>query len=198
MFEILTVCTGNICRSPLAEQMLRARLAPLDVRVRSAGTRGLNAAPMTPEAIELAVGMGVPQADAAAHRSHFLSERELDSPDLILTMTRDHRRLVAELAPSRLRNTFTLREFARLARTVPGEELRQAAAEGRDPAAKVRAIGVAVASHRGLALAPDDPGDDDVIDPYGRSRRTYALSGAQIEPAIDDVVRVLRSTLSAA
>ena len=48
MIEVLTVCTGNVCRSPLAEALLRERLAPLDIRVRSAGTRALIGSAMTP------------------------------------------------------------------------------------------------------------------------------------------------------
>lgn len=196
MFEILTVCTGNICRSPLAEQLLRTRLAPLEVRVQSAGTRGLNSAPMTPEAVEVAVRLGVDERDATSHRSHFLTERDLVSPDLILTMARDHRREVAELAPSRLRNTFTIREFARITRVMPIGDLQQAVSEGRDPAARVRAIGVAVASHRGLVAPPDDPAEDDVIDPFRRSRQTYDLSASQLEPAVDEVVRVLQLSLA--
>lgn len=193
MFEILTVCTGNICRSPLAEQLLRGRLAPLPVRVHSAGTRGLRSAPMTAEAVRLATGLGVPADDSAAHRSRYLTERELTSPDLILTMTRTHRRDVAELAPARLRSTFTIREFARLSSGIADADLRAAAeSAGTDAAARVRAVGVLVASHRGLVRPPADGADDDVVDPYGRSWETYQRSAAQLEPAVDEVVRVLR------
>ena len=79
------------------------------------------------------------------------------------------------------------------ARAISDDELRQAAENaGPDAAARVRAIGVAVASHRGLVPPPDDPDDDDVIDPYRRSWETYQLSAAQLEPAINKVVRVLR------
>lgn len=197
MFEILTVCTGNICRSPLAELLLRTRLADLDAQVHSAGTRGLASAPMTEEAVRLATIRGVADDDARAHRSRFLTERHLDSPDLILTMTRDHRRAVAELAPARLRSTFTFREFARLAATLTDEAIADAAAgAGADASARVRAAGAAVAGQRGLTLGPAEAEDDDVIDPFRRSWATYELSGAQIDPAIEQVVRVIR--LSAA
>lgn len=193
VFEILTVCTGNICRSPLAELLLRTRLADLDVQVHSAGTRGLASAPMTEEAIRLAALRGVVDDDARAHRSRFLTERHLEGPDLILTMTRDHRRAVAELAPARLRSTFTFREFARLAATLADETITDAAAAaGPDAPARVRAAAAAVASQRGLTLGPADAEDDDVIDPFRRSWATYELSGAQLDPAIDQVVRVVR------
>jgi protein-tyrosine phosphatase len=54
---------------------------------------------------------------------------------------------------------------------------------------------MAVASHRGLALPPDNPDDDDVIDPYRRSWNTYLLSASQLEPAVDEIVRTLRLAL---
>ena len=125
--EILTVCTGNICRSPLAELLLASRLADVGARTRSAGVRAAPAAAMTPEAIALAVANGVAEPAARAHLSRRLTESMLRSPDLILAMDRGHRREIAELAPSRLRSTFTVREFARLASTLSDDELRDAA-----------------------------------------------------------------------
>ena len=188
------VCTGNVCRSPLAEQVLRVRLAPLGPIVTSAGTHGLNAAPMTPEAVRLAGRFGVPAVDSAAHRSRFLTAAHLASPDLIITMTRAHRRHVAELAPARLRSTFTAREFARLAVEVPDDEIRAAAdaAAVQTPGARVRAVAALLASRRGMSVQPAAPEDDDVIDPFRRAWETYELSGAQLAPALDQIARVLR------
>ena len=192
MFEVLTVCTGNICRSPLAAELLRARLAPLEASVLSAGTRGLSDAPMTSEAQLLAVQYGVTADAAASHRSRYLLENHLSSPDLILTMTRDQRRHVAELAPSRLRWTFTAREFARLAADVTDDEIRAATESAPDASARVRAAILVVAARRGMVMPPANPADDDVIDPYGRSWETYQLSAAQLVPAVEVVARVLR------
>lgn len=207
MFEVLTVCTGNICRSPLAEQLLRLHLngtgtsngtgtgTGTNASISSAGTRGLRSAPMTPEALALADQLGVPASDSTAHRSRFLTEQLLVSPDLIITMTRDHRRQVAELAPARMRSTFTAREFARLAADVTDDEIRDAAAKApaQTPGARVRAAATLIASRRGMVVPSDKPEDDDVIDPYGRSWQTYELSAAQLTPALDEVVRVLKA-----
>jgi protein-tyrosine phosphatase len=199
VFEVLTVCTGNICRSPLAEQLLRLHLDGTPAHVSSAGTRGLRAAPMTPEALAMADQLGVPSADSTAHRSRFLTEQHLTAPDLIIAMTRDHRRQVAELAPARMRSTFTAREFARLAADVSDDEIRDAAAAAPvdTPGARVRAAAALVASRRGMVMPPEKPEDDDVIDPYGRSWQTYELSARQLTPALDEVVRVLRVAASA-
>ncbi|WEG08158.1 low molecular weight phosphatase family protein [Microbacterium horticulturae] len=193
LIEILTVCTGNICRSPLAAVVLQTRLADLDARVTSAGTRGLDDAAMTAEAQTLAVALGVPPEVAAAHRSRYLLELHLLTPDLILTMTREHRRMVAELAPARLRTSFTVREFARLAAGVSDDDLRSAADEaGADAAARMRAAAALVSTRRGIAPAPADPTDDDVIDPYGRPWKVYQESAAQLAPALAEVIRVAR------
>lgn len=193
MFEILTVCTGNICRSPLAAVLLKTRLAPLDVVVGSAGTRGMTDSPMTPETVELAHALGVSPDETALHRARFLGENHLSSPDVIFAMTRDHRREVVELAPSRMRSTFTIREFARLADSLTDHQLQSAAeAGGSHPSSRVRAVAAAVASQRGLVLPPPDPADDDVIDPYGRSWNTYQLSASQLDPAINSTVRALK------
>lgn len=193
MFEIMTICTGNICRSPLAELLLRTRLAGLDARASSARTRGLASAPMTEEAQRLAVARGVDPSVADAHRSRFLTELHLGSPDLILAMTREHRRAVAELAPARLRSTFTVREFARLAAAVSDEQITAAVtnAPQQDAASRLRAASTLLAGQRGLVPPPDDPDDDDVIDPYRRSWATYERSAGQLDPAIEEVVRVV-------
>jgi protein-tyrosine phosphatase len=198
MFEILTVCTGNICRSPLAETVLRTRLAEYAPRIHSAGTMGLDSAPMTADAQRLAQELGVSHDVAAAHRSRYLTEAELRTPDLILAMSRDHRRRIVELAPRRLRSAFTVREFSRLAADTLDEEIMAAAVEaGSDASARVRAAVAAVAAQRGMSAPPSDPLEDDVVDPYRRSWETYRLSASQLAPALDQVVRVLSIAMTA-
>jgi protein-tyrosine phosphatase len=100
---------------------------------------------------------------------------------------------VVELAPSRVGSTFTVREFARLASAIPDDELRAAAAAAAgDDKDRVRAAALGVATYRGIVEPPADPADDDVIDPFRQSWETYEDSAAQLEPAIDEVVRVIR------
>ncbi|MFT4214921.1 MAG: low molecular weight phosphatase family protein [Microbacterium sp.] len=190
----MTVCTGNICRSPLAELLLATRLDGL-AEVDSAGVRGLNHAPMTAEAIDLATEFGVPERAAAAHRSRYLTAGMLVAPDLILAMTRDHRRAIAEMAPGRLRSTFTVREFARLAASVSDEEIARAAARDAvdgSAGARLRTAATVIAGLRGLVPPPDDPAGDDVVDPYRRGREVYVKSAQQLLPALTQVERVVR------
>ena len=193
---ILTVCTGNICRSPQAEVLLRARLRDLDVRVHSAGTRALVDREMDPTAQELALHHDASPDDVAAHRARWLQEPLADDADLVLAMSREHRTAAVELSPRHLRHTFTVREFARLASSLSDEEIRRAAdAAGSTPRERLAAAVVLVSGQRGLT-APAAPQDDDVVDPYRREREVYVESAEQLAPAVDATARVVRVALS--
>lgn len=87
MYSILTVCLGNICRSPLAQGILEHHCDPLTVWVDSAGTSSHHRnAPPDPRAQEIALRNGI---DIGAQRSRVLRPEDLSSFDLILAM--DHR-----------------------------------------------------------------------------------------------------------
>jgi protein-tyrosine phosphatase len=110
-FRVLMVCTGNTCRSPLAEGILRA-LVPTDapsITVASAGTAGFDGAPATRLARDVARSHGV---DISAHRSAALTRRVLEGADLVLAMTGEHEDDVVSLAPEARGRAFLLSEFA--------------------------------------------------------------------------------------
>jgi protein-tyrosine phosphatase len=98
--------------------------------------------------------------------------------DLVLTATREHRVAVVSLDPQALPRTFTLREFARLVRTLPA-----------DPAALPANVVSAVAAARGSARVP--PSEDDVADPYGGPLRSYRRCRDVITDAVDTIVPLL-------
>lgn len=188
---ILTVCTGNICRSPLGEALLRSSLRDLGVRVHSAGTHALVDHEMTEQAQQLAARHGAEAMDAAAHRARLLGVAELEQSDLVLAMTREHRSHSVQLAPSVLHRAFTVREFARLAASLSEDAVHHAvSAAGADPSARLRALARLVGGQRGIVPGAAD--EDDVIDPYRRSQATYDLSASQLVPAIGEVARVVR------
>ncbi|WP_150957527.1 low molecular weight phosphatase family protein [Microbacterium testaceum] len=192
MLKILTVCTGNICRSPLAALVLRDRLSALPVTVESAGTRARDGAPVTVETVMLAEQFGVDRGAASAHRSRRLRPEHLADADLVLAMSREHRRAVVEMDPSRVRNCFTIREFDRLAASLSDMDPLRLADAPHDIHARLEHVVSAVASQRGLLLPPADPDADDVLDPYGRSISTYARSARQLAPSLLVVERILR------
>lgn len=189
-FSVLTVCTGNICRSPLAELHLRRGLSSVDaVTVSSAGTMAVDDDEMPDQARALARSIGL-QPDE--HRARFLFERDVRDADLVLALAREHRRAVVSMHPRASRYTFTLREAARLARDVTDAQLAEALPSGGSTVTdRLGATVALLASRRGSVEAPDDPLDDDVVDPYRRSDETFAESGRQLVPAADVLVDLL-------
>lgn len=97
--SILTLCLGNICRSPMAEGLLRARFAEagLDIAVDSAGTGGWHVGdPPDPRTIEAARRNGI---DIAALRGRTLSPADFRRFDLILAMDADNRATALAMQP---------------------------------------------------------------------------------------------------
>lgn len=84
--SILTVCTGNICRSPLAEALLAKEMPHL--RVESAGVGALVGAPADPHAIAVAEQAGL---DITGHRARQITGEMTAAFDLVLVMSQDHR-----------------------------------------------------------------------------------------------------------
>lgn len=188
-FSLITVCTGNICRSPLAELYLRRGLSSLDdVTVSSAGTMAVDDDVMPEQARALARSFDL---EPDEHRARFLFERDVRGADLVIALAREHRRAVVSMHPRASRYTFTLREAARLARDVSDVQLADALPGASTVADRLRATVALLASRRGSVEAPNDALDDDVVDPYRRSDETFAESGRQLVPAADVLVDLL-------
>lgn len=186
-FEILTVCTGNIARSPLAAQLLVARLGlPTSaIGVGSAGTGALVGEPMTEEAAELSRRYG---GNPVHHRARQVTAALVEGADLVLTATRAHRSEVVSLAPRAARYTFTLRQFARLVESVDPES-----GKGATPA-RLREVVAAAASQRGFVAPLRDPDDDDLVDPFRQSQAIYDRVGGQVDDAVRRVSAGLLGT----
>jgi protein-tyrosine phosphatase len=195
-FSILTVCSGNICRSPMAEQLLRAGLAAYPgIRVTSAGTVGLVGYPMDAQAAALSTRLGATDTDA--HIARELSAPIVGEAQLVFAMAREHRRAVVEYEPRAARRTFTLREFARITAEITDEDLADVAVIPKtDVAARLNAAVAIVASMRGMVERPAVPEDDDVVDPYRRSADVYEQSARELQPAVDGAVRFFKRALA--
>lgn len=85
--RITTVCTGNICRSPMAEYLLRQRLAAGGAAVDSVGIGALVGAPADPTVLALLAERGI---DCSAHRGRQADAASLSQADLILTAEQLH------------------------------------------------------------------------------------------------------------
>lgn len=190
-FRILTVCTGNVCRSPLAMYLLAGQLQDIpEVAVESAGTQVQVGQPMFDVTRQLAVSFGV--NDTAAHRARQVNTELLESADLVLAMSREHRRHAVELAPRVTRRVFTIREFERLADTITDDALEEElGTAGNSVTERMKAAVRALSTTRNIHVIPGDPEDDDVVDPYRREIRVHEQSADQLESAVEAVVSLL-------
>ncbi|MGP4031802.1 arsenate reductase/protein-tyrosine-phosphatase family protein [Pseudarthrobacter sp. 1C304] len=186
--QILTVCTGNICRSPVAERLLQAGLdqvQPGAFEVRSAGTRAMVGDPIQPASADIIRTYGgTPDGFAA----RLLTPKILREQDLVLAMTAKHRGAVMQTDASLLKRTFTIREFARMLKVL---EERDAPSAAVDLPAFWRELPARAASVRHLALAAD-AADNDVVDPYRRGQEVYDQMEDELAPAILTILRFAR------
>jgi len=107
---ILFVCTGNICRSPMAEYLLRERLGPDSPwSVGSAGLLAGPGMPASPEAVAVLQERGV---DGRGHRSRPLDRAHVDAATVIVVMTNAHRDMLQALFPGAEEKVFLLNAFS--------------------------------------------------------------------------------------
>ena len=181
MAAILVVCSGNICRSPIAEGLLRRalqrRLGDAAPVVGSAGTIAIDGAPAMPESIEAARERGV---DIRTHAARPLTPDLIDDTDLVVTMAAEHRDAVQRLVPGAVSRTFTLKELTRVLEARPAIE--------PDERLDTR-VGVAAAAR--ASGAPANRFDEDVVDPLGMPLDTYRAIAWEIDEWTDRLVTAL-------
>ena len=186
-FTVLLVCTGNICRSALAERLGRAFLDELlrddaaAIRLVSAGTRAMVGSRMHPDSTLVLAGLGADAGDFVARQFDGLMAA---TADLTLTMTRGHRREVLHGAPRALARTFTLREAADLLRLLSDVE-----PAGDDVVQRGRSLVAEMSAARSRRHSNDD--DDDIRDPIGLPVDVHEEVGLAVAEALLPILRRL-------
>lgn len=192
MRTILLVCTGNTCRSPMAESMLKdlAARAGLSLEVRSAGVGAIDGYPPSPNAAKVLAKRKLPEAGP----SRSLNGESVEWADLILTMTASHKQAIVQRHPDAVGKTYTLREFAMQgdpemeklaeAERLYGEwQIRLATGQRLDEA-----------DHEKLMALQRDLPDFDIADPFGGTLETYERSADEIQAALRRVVDLLANS----
>ena len=104
-FSVLTVCTGNICRSPLAEYLFRSHLEGVSAKVSSAGIQALVNQPADALAQEIAQTHGL---DLSPHLGQQVEKKMLEEYELILVMENHHRDYIRSRFPQVSGKVFLL------------------------------------------------------------------------------------------
>lgn len=179
-YHVVTVCTGNICRSPAAERLLRARFvdAP-EIEVSSVGTRALVGEPINISMAHLLEQSGI---DSSLFSAREASDATLREADLVLAMTRKHRSSAVALAPRLVRRTFTLRELARIA-----EALQLSHNPSASMAERLRSLVEEAGRHRSAVVGDTD----DIADPYRLDANAYEKAFEEIRQSVDIIVASL-------
>ncbi|MPQ97934.1 hypothetical protein GB931_08355 [Modestobacter sp. I12A-02628] len=183
--DLLFVCTGNACRSPLAERLLRGwqQRWPTDgdlLEVVSAGTGATAGRPMDADSARALTELGGDATDFASRR---LDVRDVARAGLVLTMTRDQRRTVLASVPMALKRTFTVLEAAALVPLADLSGLEQLPLRQRP-----RALALRLSAARSRR---SESRDDDVPDPIGRPFAVHQEVAAQIATALRVLERAL-------
>lgn len=113
MKKVLFVCTGNTCRSSMAEGIFKKILQDLgkqdEIQVDSCGIFARVGDAASPNAIKVLKNEGI---DISDHRTKPMTKQSLDEADLILTMTKSHKNYILDLFPYTKGKVYVLGEFA--------------------------------------------------------------------------------------
>jgi glycine hydroxymethyltransferase len=183
MGSILLVCTGNICRSPMAEGLLRDRLARrrVDLDVQSSGIAGWEGSGATDEAVRAAAELGVDISGHVARR--FVPGQAFDA-DLVIAMSEEHAAAISQAAPGAAGRTFTLKQMVKIL-----DHSKGSADPGADRSALDLLHRAVAEADRGRRAGGGGPiADTDIADPLGLGLEAYRATAWELEQLTDRLV----------
>ncbi|MEI7025731.1 low molecular weight protein arginine phosphatase [Paenibacillus sp. y28] len=190
MNRILFVCTGNTCRSPLAEAMMRKLASDYQItlEVRSAGVAAVSGGPASRHSQTVMKERGLP----SEHQSQALSRELVEWADMVLTMTMGHKQRIVQLFPGAVDKVHTLKEYVEdddraLQALVEKEhliseiQLKQALSQPITESDRIRV----------LELERKSPSPD-IADPFGGTLEDYRICAGELENALQKLLKKLQ------
>lgn len=175
--HILFVCTGNQCRSVMAEYLTRATInvrgADTDITVSSAGTLQYPPHTADPMTVELLAGDGI---DATGHRSTSINREIIANADVILCFERDHINELSRWNPSAVRKTALFDDFVNAF-----EYLHHHGS----PIGTPYDVGIRETLDAMSMIRPFLPRANDTVDPHRQSREVFVRVYAEIKKGIN-------------
>ncbi len=113
--KILFVCTGNTCRSPMAEVLAKEIFDKNEFEISSAGVSANAGEPASKNAIAAAALLGL---DLSEHKARQLTAKMIEEADIVLTMTQGHKHVIASSMEKLATPVFTLAEYANMGKDV--------------------------------------------------------------------------------
>ncbi|MGB8656443.1 MAG: low molecular weight protein arginine phosphatase [Candidatus Zixiibacteriota bacterium] len=113
-FEVLFVCTGNTCRSPMAEGILKKMLAEKGIKKFEVGSAGICSFENAPVSLFARQAAGLRKIDLSQHHSRQLTAKMLKQADLVLAMSQKHLDYIRSIDPQSHRKASLLKAFARM------------------------------------------------------------------------------------
>lgn len=185
MKNILFVCTGNTCRSPMAEALLRAKAGDR-FDVRSAGVFAVDGGPAAHEAVQVLSERGID----CHHQSKKLDEALIRWADVILTMTESHKHAVGVRFPESAGKVYTLKEYTDddPETAQKWEKIETYYAELETKRALKQQENIDWLEKEIRALEASLPSSD-IADPFGNNIDQYRTVCAEIEKCLDQLVK---------
>lgn len=216
MERILFVCTGNTCRSPMAEVIFENKKTSENLQAKSAGIHAAEGLPMS-EGSRAAISK---QGIQESHQSQALSPELFNWAEIILTMTENQKRTIIEQYPNANNEVYSLKEYILKDPELEGKlaELREHSSEIERKRAdfleenqsKVDRYNEqkSINNQKGLEeellelLLPHQAAIDrlewdmpsfDISDPFGANHEIYEETYKEIEDAIDKLIKKLEN-----